>query len=214
MVWCDKAKLALKKDSMKKITYLLTKKEKVMAFLLILIPLSHILLFSFDMRFNKMYSAVYNYRYALYFFCVLAFILVLFSNDLLFLIKFDKGKILIRSVLRRIKKEVPIDSVSKLEISKLGINLSGVRNEKDYRFTIPFVVRGFLDKKDYIYILDLFKNVEIEYMDTTHNGILEFLTKSRNKRKDLLVILLCIGLLFLLLPSVFFSTLFILALIF
>ena len=196
---------------MKKLTYVVTKKEKFMALLLILIPLTHILLFRFDMRFNKMYSAVYNYRYALYFFCVLAFILVLFSSDLMFSIKFDKGKTLIRSFLRRIKKEVPIDSVSKLEISKLGISISGVRNEKDYRFTIPFVVGGFLDKKDYIYILDLFKNVEIEYKDITQNEILEFLTKSQNKRKDLLVILLCIGLLFLLLPSVFFSTLFILA---
>ncbi len=169
---------------MKKITYLVTKKERFMSVLFILVAVSFNVLFNFDMHFNKIYFGVYNYRHALYILCAFAYIWIYFRSDLMFSLKFDKGKIMLRSVLYRIKKEVPIDSVLKLVITKIGIGISGIKDEKNYKFTIPFVmISGVLDKKDYIYILNLFKNVEIEYEKTTQNEILELLTKSPHKQQ-------------------------------
>ena len=134
---------------MRKLAYLINKKARFMSILFILVAVSFNVIFGFHTHLNKIYSVLYESRFEIYFLCAFAYIMSYFWTDLMFKIKFEKGKILIRSLLFRIKKEVPIDSVLKLEISKVGIDISGTKGEKDYRFTIPFLVRGRLHKKDF-----------------------------------------------------------------
>lgn len=227
---------------MRKIIYILPKREKFLYILMFLLPLSFMYLFSFDMRFNlNWYGTLYKYRYVIYIFCFITcfwkyLIIHLIFHNLLFVIKFDENKFNFSSSLpfRRISGNVPYNSITKIIVTIRELKVffikenkernlksnkdnnenseiienNNINNKKDINevnINIPIILGGFMHKDDYLYIINLFKDIEIEYDNTMQEKVLETISNQYLfKHHKICAYIACILLIFVLVSNLFF----------
>ncbi|MEA4972259.1 hypothetical protein SDC9_124327 [bioreactor metagenome] len=216
---------------MRKIRYVIPKREMFLYILMLLLPISFMYLFSFDMRFNLKYGIFYTYRYILYIFCfIFCFWNYFFSHLIihyfLIVIKLDEEKFVISSPFRKKTGNIPFKSITKLIVNKKFIkiffiknnnndldNLDNNKENNEIDIIIPLIMGGVIHKEDFLYIMNTFKDIEIVYDNVTQDEILNIISKKQIYKYRIGVIfayIACIGILFGLLSNLFFIFLFIL----
>lgn len=138
----------------------------------------------------------YYFRYFIYYVtilnCLFPIFLILYYKNILSY-RFDEKEITISSKLRKYKKNIPLDIINKVLITNTAIWLFGIKKDKDqdeFELIIPLIKGGFIHKDDFLYILNLFKDKEIEYDDITQAGVLNMLTKKSFNNSKLIIYIL------------------------
>lgn len=175
---------------MKRIRYVIPKISKVLFLLLFLLFLCCMYLFSYNQN-----ILFYHLRYLIYFLCIfrgfLPVILYLIWNYLIFSIRFDEKEFLTSIPYRRKKRNVPLDTIRKVIINKTTIWVFGIKEDKEYEFTIPLLNLGFIHKEDFLYIMNLFNGIETEYDDVTQEEVLKIVSKQILNKKKIHISIIC-----------------------
>ncbi|MEA4972260.1 MAG: hypothetical protein VB119_03685 [Candidatus Metalachnospira sp.] len=209
---------------MRKIRYVIPKREKIFVLLLLLLLLSSIYVFAVGINFSPIY------RYIIYLECVVGifevFLLNLILQTFIYVVRVDEDKFIFSSPFRKIAVNVPFESITKVIINKTRIRVffiktstenstetntetntetstetsteNNTENSKELEVIIPLIQSGFIHMDDFLYIMNLFKDIEIEYNDTIQEKVLESISKQIYKHHKIVVYIASIGTLFIL----------------